>query len=429
VGVQGHPFGRRLEGAAGSFRVTETQMGEMDVLAEDQILDAAERRFGVPGQGAASQEEQFRPALAALLRALREEARLSPEGRARAAEHLLRGLGARRALDQFEAEAPELSDPELSDPVGPIIITGFQRTGTTLLHNLLARVSGLWAPPLWQLRAPLGPTLDDPTRGAWERDQRGDTAALLDQIFSAAPEFRAIHPMDPAWPDECHWLMRNSFSTLANAFTWFVPSYVRYLSRSDMGAVYADHRRWLRALLLRHPASVHGGAAPRLVLKDPFHLWQLEALLATYPDATVIHLHRDPSEVAPSLASLCATLQAADTDARRCPAEIGAYTLDILDHGLRALERGRASLPAERFIDLSYRELIAAPGSVLRRLGGRLGFDTDASALADADAWLGENRQHKAGKHRYSVDDFGLSDDIMDEYFASYRARFGNLLS
>ena len=33
----------------------------------------------------------------------------------------------------------------------PVFVVGMPRTGTTLLHNLLARVEGIWAPPLWDL--------------------------------------------------------------------------------------------------------------------------------------------------------------------------------------------------------------------------------------------------------------------------------------
>ena len=99
---------------------------------------------------------------------------------------------------------------------------------------------------------------------------------------------------------------------MANAFSWYVPSYVQYLATCDMRPAYADHQRWLRALLYRRQRSQ--GDLPRLALKDPFHMWHLDALLAVYPDATIIQLHREPAEIVPSFASLCASLQSVDTD-------------------------------------------------------------------------------------------------------------------
>lgn len=388
----------------------------MHPLAEQSILAEAAQRFGVDEP----LEPQFAPAFRALLRALHEEARLSPAGLERTHARLLRALGRRVALAELERVEPSVTAIAIERP---IVVTGFPRTGTTLLHNLLARVDGMWAPPLWQLRMPVPPiSLAAEQAPEWEQAQRDDAAALLDSVYSAAPGFRAIHPMHPDWPDECNWLLRNCFSTLVNAFNWFVPGYVEFLRTCDMQPAYADHRRFLRALLHRR------GDRPRLALKDPFHMWQVEAFLAAYPDATIIQLHREPVQIVPSLASLCASLQSIDTDSPRTQAEIGRYSLYILGQGLRALEQARRELPSERFVDIPYRELVASPGAVLRSLGERLGFDARGVAVEEAGRWLEENRQHKLGRHHYSLEDFGLTAGIIEEYFEEYRARFGPLL-
>lgn len=386
-------------------------------LAEQPILTEAAERFGVDEP----LEAEFRPAFRALLRALHEEARLSPAGVERTRARLLRAIERRVALAQLERQA---AAPVAEIAIErPIVITEFPRTGTTLLHNLLARVDGLWAPPLWQLRSSIPPaSLRGEQLSKWEQAQRDDAAVLLDSVYSAAPSFRAIHPMHPDWPDECNWLLRNCFSTLVNAFTWFVPGYVEFLRTCDMRPAYADHRRFLRALLHRRADR------PRLALKDPFHMWHVEAFLSAYPDATIIQLHREPLQIVPSLASLCASLQSIDTDSPRTQAEIGRFSLYILGQGLRALEQARRKLPDERFVDIPYRELVASPGAVLRSLGERLGFDASGVAVEQAGRWLAQNRQHKLGRHQYALEDFGLTRDVIEEYFADYRARFGPLL-
>jgi hypothetical protein len=388
-----------------------------DSIDAQKLLDLAAERFA--DRGGAPLEPEFRPALEALCRALHHEARLSPAGRERTQARLVAELGRRGALAALERRTPEVTEIPVARP---IVITGFPRTGTTLLHNLLARIEGLWAPPLWQLRNP-APPADAPAD--WDERQREATAAMLTRLYEAAPNFRHIHPMDPEWPDQCNWLLRKSFSTMANAFSWFVPGYVQYLATCDMRPAYADHQRWLRALLHRRQRSE--GDLPRLALKDPFHMWHLEALLAVYGDATIIQLHREPAQVVPSFASLCATLQRVDTDSPRRPAEIGSFCLFILRHGLEALERARQKLGPERFVDLSYRELVASPGAALRKLGARLGFDASGVAVEEAGEWLERNEQ-RSGRHHYSLDDFGLTPEIIDEYFEAYRARFGPLL-
>jgi hypothetical protein len=60
---------------------------------------------------------------------------------------------------------------------------------------------------------------------------------------------------------------------------------------------YAQHRLALQVLQSRRLTG-------RWILKTPNHLWHLDALLATYPDARIIWTHRDPGPVVTSLASL-----------------------------------------------------------------------------------------------------------------------------
>ena len=392
-----------------------------DLLDVQRLLTTATERFGAE----ASLEPVFVPALTALSRALQQEARLSVAGTRRVAEEIVGTLGERAGLRALEAREPSVVGRAVR---GGIVITGLPRTGTTLLHNLLGRVEGLWAPPLWQLRAPVRPPEKDSQ--AWDLEQHERAAAMLERLYTTAPDYRHIHPMDPDWPDQCNLLLRKSFSTLANAFTHFVPSYVHFLATAyDMRPAYADHRRWLRALLHRREQT-HGDV-PRLALKDPFHMWHLEALLDVYPDATIIQLHREPTEVVASLASMCETLQAVDADSRRQPGEIGRFCLFLLGLGLQALERARTALPATRFVDLSYRELIASPGAVLAKLGGRLGFDARGVAVEEAGEWLERNRQHGRSRHAYSLDGYGLTAADLDaegEHFVAYRRRFGPLL-
>jgi hypothetical protein len=66
---------------------------------------------------------------------------------------------------------------------------------------------------------------------------------------------------------------------------------------------------------------------------------------------------------------------------------------------------------------------------VVRRLGEELGFAGEGVAVEEASRWLEDNRQHKAGRHRYTLDDFGLTDEVIEEYFAAYQVRFGPLLA
>ena len=90
--------------------------------------------------------------------------------------------------------------------------------------------------------------------------------------------------------------------TLALETQAHVPTYARWLEQADMAPAYAQHRLALQTLQSRLPTQ-------RWILKTPNHLWDLEALLAAYPDARIIWTHRDPGPVVTSLASLANAAQ------------------------------------------------------------------------------------------------------------------------
>src|SRR5207244_12082126 len=69
-----------------------------------------------------------------------------------------------------------------------------------------------------------------------------------------------------------------------------------------LARVYRLHRRMLQTFQ-------HGSEPRRWLLKSPGHLQTLAQVFAEYPDAKVIHTHRDPRRFIASLVSLLAVLR------------------------------------------------------------------------------------------------------------------------
>jgi hypothetical protein len=385
---------------------------------EQRLLGAAAAHLGV----ATPLEPEFQPALRALLQGLREEAELSSVGAWRASARLMTALGQRAALREFEAETPGLREFDRSTPEldAPIVITGLSRAATSLLHNLLARAPGLWAPRLWELQAPVPPERIDER---WIDRRIRATEATLEQLDESAPEFRRMHPLEATSPDACSWLLRPSFSTLAHAFHWYVPSYVAFMGEAELGPAYRDHRRWLRVLAWRHRHD-DGHAGARVVLEDIWHLWHLDALLDAYPHARVIQVHCDPTEALPSLARSCWTLQRVDAKRPRSKDAIGQHCLELVDAGLRANASARERFGAARFIDVSAREIFEDPIAVVRALGRRLQFPITEQALRGANRYLLDHRFARRAPARLRLEDFGLAAPLIEKRFGEYRSSF-----
>lgn len=130
-------------------------------------------------------------------------------------------------------------------------------------------------------------------------------------------------------------------------------------------------------------ARLRREAAPEtrhVIDKNPFNYrWALLAHLAL-PNARIIHCRRDPADTALSI--MLAALQphklfsSAPDDLRFAMQEYG-----------RLMAHARAVLPADRFLELRYEDLVAAPEAQLRRVLAFCGLDFAPACLApEADA-------------------------------------------
>lgn len=292
--------------------------------------------------------------------------------------------------------------PEIADvPVPrPLFITGFGRTGSTLLLNLLALDVEARAPLLWQLLEP-----SPPPRPGDRADSRIAAARRRLEAFSQAdPLVQQIHPMAPEAPDECHWMMRHSPLTVT---LYRVPEYwtwLKTLAIGDLRSLYQGYRRQVQQLQLFDRRG-------HWLSKAFSHLHYMPVLHDVFPDANVVRLHRHPCQAIPSLCSLVSIYRRLTT--RRIDGnEIGATLLDIfvdgMDRSMRVPQPGAA-----RAIDINYNELtadpVAGPIAVVRRLYDRFGYAYSPAFEQTMVRTLEAQRAVERPRHVYTLEQFGLS--------------------
>ncbi|MEU3157364.1 sulfotransferase [Streptomyces griseoincarnatus] len=379
--------------------VPDTRAHDTAVLDPDRITELT----GGPAGDARADE-----ALRRLTAALDREARLTPAGRAVTAESLVAALRTRRQAEALAAADPGLRE---SPPRAPLFVTGPLRSGTTLLHSLLATLPGTRAPKLWELMAPADPA---PDAQLVERARR-----YVNEYYRAAPAFRAIHPLAADEPEECHRLTGTTFADDIYALRHRVPSYAGWLAGQERRWVFEQHRLLLNCLLRRGEHD----AVP--VLKGPSHLWHLDALGAVYPDARVVRLHRPPATALASVCSLTRVVRGARSD-QVDPEEIGAYWFDHLATALDATHpAGEDGVNGLAVLDVRYSDLIADPVAVVAGIAAFAGLDFGAPQTAAIRSRLAERPQHRHGVHTYTLEDFGLERPAVDARFARYTADFG----
>jgi len=355
----------------------------------------------------------FREGLRVLARSLEDEAALTPLGRITARRRILSLLESRARLAADRARLPGIADEKIERP---LVVVGLPRTGTTLLHTLLAQDPATRSPLFWEVREPSPPpagddVTDDPRIAA--------CSAELEGLYRLLPEFRAVHPMEARWPQECVAITAQAFVSMQHSTTWRVPSYAEWLGRQDHAPAYEFHRRFLQHLQ-------HGRPRRRFVLKTPGHLWTLGALFSAYPDAGVIHTHRDPVRVLASLCSLETLLRKIASDAID-PAELGREWAPRLAQGLALASAFREAAPARaaQFADVHYAELMADPLGVVERIYARFELPLSAEARERMSAFLRANPSDKHGVHRYRLGDFGLNEAEERRRVAAYMSRYG----
>jgi len=379
----------------------------LTAIDEQGLLDAA-------GRGAAADfgDEAFREPLRILIDSLRTEAHLNFLGRLATRHDLIRLLANRLRMEGDRIRNPGIPEQEIRRP---IIITGLPRTGTTLLHSLLALDPANRVPLTWETMYPSPP----PEAASYRTDPR---IRLVDgQIrwfHRMVKGFNRIHPVGARLPEECLVIFSHSFRSYQFETTHRLPSYLDWLETQDLRPAYEVHRRFLQHLQWRFRGE-------RWVLKAPAHMFGFEALFSVYPDACVIMTHRDPIEVAASNASLTTTLRSAFSD-EVDPLEVGPECsrrwAAAVGRALRSRDRGCAA--AERFLDLYYADLMQDPAGSVRRVYARFDLPFPREIEERIREFTRRNPKDRFGKHQYRLEEFGLDRREEEKLYGAYRQRF-----
>ncbi|MCR8896678.1 sulfotransferase [Gordonia sp. GONU] len=377
-----------------------TSAQRTDVGTIEDLHASATRATGLEDFGGTDYLEP----LGILLDSYRSEAGLTELG-SKMFRFFLKGALVARLLSEASWKAnPEHTDVEITRP---IFVTGLPRTGTTALHRLLAADPAhqgleMWLAEFPQPRPPRDTWTDNPV---YQQIQTG-----FEQHHVENPEFMGLHYMDAGEVEECWQLLRQSVTSISYESLAHIPTYSRWLAQQDWTPAYLRHRKNLQLIGLNDPGK-------RWVLKNPSHLFALDALMAAYPDALVIQTHRAPSTI---IASMCSLAEHATPDwsTTFTGDQIGQDQLELWSRGLREFSRARAKYDPAQFLDIDFADLRSDPMGTVERVYAAL--DTPMSDAARG-AVTALDEESKAGarkpQHRYQLADYGLDEAMVEAAF------------
>ncbi|OLT27242.1 sulfotransferase [Actinomadura sp. CNU-125] len=373
-----------------------------DTLGTAEDLHASARKItGLDDFGA----DDYSDGLEVLLDSLVRDAALTPAGN-KAQRALLRGgLAARLWSEAAWRRRPEHADAPLDRPV---FVTGLPRTGTTALHRLLTADpvhQGLevWLAEVPQPRPPRDTWADDPVYQAIDAQYR--------RHHIANPEFMGVHYIAADTVEECWQLLRQSMRSISFESLAHLPTYSSWLAGQDWTPAYRRHRRNLQMIGMNDPGR-------RWVLKNPSHLFALDALLEVYPDALIVQTHREPRTAMASMCSLAAHVTGGWSEAFT-GATLGRDQLDLWARGLEAFRAERARHDPARFVDVHYDDFVGDPIGTVESIYARFGLPFGDGTRTAMERLQAESTGGAARpSHRYSLADFGLAPEEVDERFA-----------
>jgi hypothetical protein len=372
------------------------------------IAEAREATGGLDDFGHPS----FLGGLNLFLDSLENDARLNPIG-----HHIAHGRAIQHVINRLNYVNDRKLYPEIAEQkiVKPVFIIGLGRTGSTILHDILAQDPANRAPLTWEITYPSPP----PQTTTFETDPRiAETEAGFPPMDFRREKFKAMHPMGAELSQECVVIMGDTMCTPLFHNQFRVTSYQDWVDMADFSHVYDFHHQQLQHLQSGHMAD-------RWVLKTGAHMWGLEHLLETYPDARIVFTHRDPVKSLTSYASLTALVREMGSDHvdkfevaedwnRRLKAK--------LEHAIAV--RLAKDYPQAVFYDMKFSEFIRDQFGVVQKIYDAFDLPMSDEGAARMKWFIADNPQGKHGIHRYEAHEYGIDPARVREDFRPYIERF-----
>jgi len=342
----------------------------------------------------------WRAGLEHLVQAVERDVRDDPEAVARIEALVVARLVTRLRIESWYAQHGAEAEHRV---VGPLLILGLPRSATTALHYLLAVDPQFRYPRAWELSDPVPPP-DIATEGTDPRRPREPPAVDVRHIT-------AVDGPAEDWP--IHALAFDHAE-----LTLPVPSHSRWWRGANHDSLFPYHERVLELLHSRRPPQTW-------LLKMPAYLFLLADVAAHYPNARFVMTHRHPVAALPSTCSTVADARRKRTPSWSPTPDFGAQLLEHWADGMRRALAARKALGEDRFFDVAHVELEADPVGTAERVYEFAQLNLTRDVRTTMGRWAEANRRGSRGVHRYSAEEYGLTEADITDAFADYLERFG----
>jgi Sulfotransferase family len=376
----------------------------------DRVLDAAREQTGLDDFGSTD----FTERLALLLGEVDSDANVWKLHKTTFVGQCTQAAANRLLIQRYWSAYPDALDVPIDRPIDVIALP---RSGSTHLENLVGADRRLRHLPVYVAAQPAPAPGEEP--GPDRVDPRWARAAARWKMMSQNEVLAAMHEHSPDHACGENELQIPDFASYQWEWMAHVPRFRDRYFADDQ----TPHYRYMRDVLALVAHQFPGDE--RWMLKSNQHSEQLGPLLATYPDATVVMIHRDP------VATLRSLLTMRGLALKNSQKEFDVdghvdYWVARIEHMLRAYLRDRHLVPDDQLVEVMFTDIVdddvLAAAGVLERAG----LPVTDECLADIEHYMDAHPRGKNGRVVYDLEgDFGLDADELRGRFAFYTDEFG----
>jgi hypothetical protein len=307
-----------------------------------------------------------------------------------------------------------------SEPIErPIFVMGFPRSGTTLLHSLIAEDPEVQSLRSLQMYSPSPP----PGAGPVASERIAYAQRRVEEWMDFCPAQKPMHPYIDKGATQ---LIEDEESFSLDFQNAYVYHYFHVPTLEPMAVPDADP---LGAFSVHKELLQHwqwNTGKTRWACKGPSHQNNLNALLEVYPDALCIWTHRPIGDVLASIAWLSHTIFETIQGKPLDPTGAGRVLAQILKAGFDHVMANEL-VDDPRVVHLRFADVAADPIGAVREIYARRGWKVSREFEARMRAWLDDpgNKVDRYGRYPYSYAELGISVEEVEEMFADYSKRFG----
>lgn len=350
-----------------------------------------------------------------LMKAIDEEAQLHLAGRLLTRCEILIYLEGRLQIIDACKHQPEVDNEHIDRPV---FITGYGRSGTTILFEILAQDPQFRVVTKWESLFPCQSSTADTSLTDTLIDKADKVTELLEAM---TPEFQSAHKLGSRLPVEAIETEYSSFLSEVYPIVFQIPTYAKYLASQDITEGVKWQKQTLK-LLQSNKKTTHW------LMKSPAHLPQLRKVLNVFPDMKVILTHRDPVVTADSIASVMGILYWLRTDQPWGNGDIKSWSLSLANERASAWDDVIALIESEELAkghvsNFHYLNFMTNPLAEIRHIYADLDLTLTPEVEQRMFDYLNNKTQGKFGKHHYEKTPEGVL-EIEREAYTRYQEYF-----